>query len=46
MKKNTMDMWQIVHIPDKPPIPPNQQPTGELSKPNTFPYDYSVFFNF
>lgn len=22
-----MDMWKIVHIPDKPPIPPNQQPT-------------------
>lgn len=20
-------MWKIVHIPDKPPIPPNQQPT-------------------
>lgn len=27
MKNNMMDMWKIIHIPDKPPIPPNQQPT-------------------
>ncbi|KAL5778528.1 hypothetical protein ACOSQ2_009265 [Xanthoceras sorbifolium] len=22
-----MNTWQILHVPDKPPIPPNQQPT-------------------
>lgn len=31
MKKNDTDgdrdRWQILYIPDKPPIPPNQQPT-------------------
>lgn len=27
MKNNMMGMWKIIHIPDKPPIPPNQQPT-------------------
>ncbi|XP_065853447.1 tRNA-specific adenosine deaminase TAD3 isoform X2 [Euphorbia lathyris] len=26
LSKNS-DEWQIVHIPEKPPIPPNQQPT-------------------
>ncbi|GKV12301.1 hypothetical protein SLEP1_g23466 [Rubroshorea leprosula] len=22
-----MDTWQIIHIPDKPQVPPDQQPT-------------------
>ena len=42
MKKNDTDrdrdrdrdMWQILYIPDKPPIPPNQQqPTGYFTLP-------------
>lgn len=45
MKNNMMDMWKIVHIPDKPPIPPNQQPTGELSKPNTHSYMITLLFS-
>ncbi|CAK7344535.1 unnamed protein product [Dovyalis caffra] len=30
MNNNTTCTWQIVHIPDKPPIPPNQQPTVDV----------------
>ncbi|KAM7275240.1 hypothetical protein ACFE04_017106 [Oxalis oulophora] len=26
-RRQKMDTWKIVHIPDKPPIQPNQQPT-------------------
>ena len=31
MKKSTDgDGWQIIYIPDKPHVPPDQQPTGEI----------------
>ncbi|KAF3440952.1 hypothetical protein FNV43_RR19238 [Rhamnella rubrinervis] len=27
---NNMDAWQIIHVPEKPPIPPDQQPTVDV----------------
>lgn len=36
MNKHT-DAWQILHVPDKPPIPPGQQPTGCFSNLTTAP---------
>lgn len=37
-----METWEIVHIPEKPPFPPHQQPTGGFI---TKPYAHFFFLS-